>query len=65
MVLGALESNPELARLVEAHKLPVSELGEEDFLLRTLVDASTPHLVIAGGGPRGVLRQAPPPTPAR
>jgi alpha-glucuronidase len=55
VILGAVETNPEVARLVKAHRLDVGELGDEDFLLRTLVDNGRPCLLVAGGGPRGVL----------
>ena len=55
VVIGTAKSNPVLSRLAKVHKLLVAELGEEDFLLRTLVDDSRACLVIAGGGPRGVL----------
>ena len=55
VVMGTVKSNPALARLADAHQLPLQELGQEEFLLRTLVANGQPCLVLAGGDPRGVL----------
>jgi len=55
VVIGIAGSNPVLDRIAKVHQLPLQELGEQDFLLRTLTDDDKQILLIAGGGPRGVL----------
>jgi len=58
VIIGTTKSNPELARLAKVHNLPLGNLGDQDFVLRTLHEGGkygTNYLLIAGGGPRGVL----------
>ncbi|MHC4676025.1 MAG: alpha-glucuronidase family glycosyl hydrolase [Planctomycetota bacterium] len=55
VVMGTVKSNAELGRLAAGHQLAVGGLGEEDYLLRTLVEGGKRYLLIVGGGERGVL----------